>query len=456
MSFRKRETISLRDPLHGAIEFEKKELKLIQHPALQRLLRIKQLGFAELSYPGASHSRFLHSIGAMLVATKMWESIQSYLDLPRSERRRFRSLLRAAALLHDIGHPPFSHSAEIIMPKLSQLDLTEWLPSREDRTATHEDYTLKIILQTSLSSLLEELEVEPELLAHLLSGSPPNDASPFSAKGLNFYPLLRQIIASELDADRMDYLRRDALFTGVAYGHFDLDWLIRNLRPIEQNSAVYLGLDKKAIYTFEDFLLSRYQMFNSVYYHTTSICYREMLRLYYRESRGEYTLPTDAEKYLETDDIQLFSVLRRSNNQWARRIVEHNPYLKLIEIVYPDQPTPSELQIFQPLLEEFKKKKIPHFHTISLWTISPYTEGKTGREPPLFVIDSTFEQIEPLSSYAQLYRRYPELNRIFRLYVAPEKSQSAEKLLKKYTRQLKPLLTKDFHPFKDNRKSSPH
>ncbi len=427
--FRKRSTISIRDPLHGAIEFERDELSLLQHRALRRLTRIKQLGFAHHSYPGATHTRFIHSIGAMWVATRIWESIESYLRLSRKEFNYLLRLLRAAVLLHDIGHPPFSHSSEPIMPPLEKLGLEGWTEGRRG-TAHHEDYTLKVILHSSLNQTLRELGLEPELLAHLLSGKYPKDPAPFEIKGYNFFPLLRQIIASELDADRMDYLRRDALYTGVEYGYFDLDWIIRNVRPVEREGAIYLGLDNKAIYTFEDFLLSRYQMFNSVYFHAASICYREMLRRYYIETPGEYTLPLDAEEYLETDDIQLMSVLRRSKNHWARRIVEQKPYQKVLEFVSRDNGGNLNQSLVQQIEEELKRAKIPFFSTSAIWKLSPYSDENSG-EPTIFVFDSTFEKAYPLSHYSSLYRRYPETNRIFRLFVEPESFERAEKIVKK-------------------------
>ncbi len=436
------DTISIRDPLHGAIELERRELQLIEHPALRRLRRIKQLGFADHPYPGATHSRFVHSVGAMWMATRTWQSLQRHLQLPGPDALQALRLLRAAVLLHDIGHAPLSHTTETIMPPIEKLHLGPWAPS-VSRQAHHEDYTLKLLLDSSLAPVLEEMDLPPQHLAPLISGRQGDDPHPFVFQGRDLFPILRQIVSSELDADRMDYLPRDAMFTGVAYGNFDLDWLVRHMIPIEQDGKVYLGVSNKAIFAFEDFLLSRYHMFHSVYYHHASVCYQQMLHMYYQEAPDEYTLPTESEAYLRTDDYQLMEVIRQSKNPWAQRIVNHEPYLKLLELILPasdelEQSTTARdaadqdvgESFFQAIQEALIQAQIRHFHASSSWLLSNYSKPKSHLNPPILVLDRTFDQAVPLAQYSRLYQRYRETRKILRIYVDPSQATEAQTILK--------------------------
>ena len=119
----------------------------------------------------------------------------------------------------------------------------------------------------------------------LISGdAPPKSANAFVHAGVDWAPLLRALVSGELDADRMDYLLRDSFFTGVNYGHYDIDWIVQNLNPALVDGRAYLALSRAAAFAFEDFLLSRYHMFVSVYHHHTSVNFDHMLRSYYEDS----------------------------------------------------------------------------------------------------------------------------------------------------------------------------
>ncbi len=328
--------LSIRDPLHKSIELSEPEMAMLRDPVYQRLRGIKQIGFAEIPYPGATHTRYLHSIGVGAVATRMWRSLQRYLPLDPQDAAQFLRIVRAAAMLHDVGHAPLSHTTESMMPPQKDLDLPSWLTAEmPERQAHHEDYSLKIILDSPLHRHLEAMDVPPVAVAQLISGIRlPHDTT-FHRQGIDFFPMMRQIISSEIDADRMDYLLRDAFYCGVAYGQFDLDWLLQHLTPILHNQTAYLGLRSRALFTFEDFLLSRYHMFFSVYYHHASICYQEMLQRFFQEEPEAFPLPAELTAYLRTDDAELMTALRRSHNPWAQRITQHQPYLRLFEILLP-------------------------------------------------------------------------------------------------------------------------
>jgi|GEM_PF-126150 len=335
--------LSIRDPLHKSIELSEPEMAMLRDPAYQRLRGIKQIGFAEIPYPGATHTRYLHSIGVGAVATRMWRSLQRYLPLEPQDAAQFLRIVRAAAMLHDVGHAPLSHTTESVMPPQKDLALPSWLSDGyPERQAHHEDYSLKIILDSPIARHLEAMEVSPLSVAQLISGIRLKEDTTFHRQGIDFFPMMRQIISSEIDADRMDYLLRDAFYCGVAYGQFDLDWLLQHLTPILHNQTAYLGLRSRALFTFEDFLLSRYHMFFSVYYHHASICYQEMLQRFFQEEPDAFPLPAELDAYLRTDDAELITALRRSHNPWAQRITQHRPYIRLFEILLPSEHSPLD------------------------------------------------------------------------------------------------------------------
>lgn len=243
----------LRDPVHGLVSFEAEEESivpaLLEARELQRLRRVRQTGLASLAYPGADHTRFAHAIGSACVMTRLVRRLRSIHDsLPYWQRlttERARDAL-AAALLHDVGHGPFSHLFEQVLPQ-----------SRK-----HEEWTREIVLDpsTDVSRILRRFDATlPERVADLVQGK----------HELTF---LAKAVSGTFDVDRCDYLLRDAHATGVSYGAFDLDWLLRSLRfgVPTNDKAPPLAIDgAKGIPAIESFLLARLFMFQQVYFHKT-------------------------------------------------------------------------------------------------------------------------------------------------------------------------------------------
>ncbi len=201
----------LRDPVHGLVSFESAEEQIVEDllatAELQRLRRIRQLGFTSLAYPGADHTRFSHSLGAAHVMTRFVRRLRDlHHELPFSQRlnaERAREAL-VAALLHDLGHGPFSHLFEAALPL----------------APSHETWTVRILLdsQSEVHKILHAIDSElPSRVAELVRGHHSID-------------YLARAVSGTFDVDRCDYLLRDAHFTGVGYGRFDLDWLLRSLR----------------------------------------------------------------------------------------------------------------------------------------------------------------------------------------------------------------------------------
>lgn len=426
----KQPVAQIRDPIHGSIDVTTAEVRLIDAPFYQRLRNVKQLGFTDLAFPGGTHTRYAHSIGAMHVATRIFDGIAARLDLTDEDRRRFRQTLRIAVLFHDVGHAPYSHASESIMPARADMKLPAWTVAagQGDRQADHEDYTLKIILDTDIARIVRDefggMGIDPKDLAGLVSGRPaPGGEKTFVSRGIDWAPMLRQIVSSELDADRMDYLQRDSFYTGVNYGHFDLDWLASNLSFHVKDDAAFLALGKRAIFAFEDFLLSRYHMFLSVYYHYTPICFDNMLKHYYREATGEYAIPADVEEYLHHDDVTLMSRLRESKNRWAQAIVSRRPWRMIAEKTELD-----EGYDLDDLVTALKEAGIEAFRAESKGVLSKYFRKLDS--PTLYVHDPSSERWTPVENYTQLYGRYAETMRLMRVYVDPEKGEAAARITK--------------------------
>ena len=344
--------MEVRDPVHGSIHLLKEEEKIIKDNFFQRLRNIKQLGFSEYVFPGATHTRFLHSIGVFHIAGKAFDRLFKNKQ-QTSEMMRLKETFKLGCLLHDIGHAPLSHSTETVMPTLGELNIpNQFLEKGDDlnRQASHEDYTIKSIVDSSFSDAFKDVEkrygVEKGAIADLIRGS-TEDESYFILDGKNYFPILHQLISSELDCDRMDYLLRDSYFCGVSYGNYDLDWILDNLNCCETDGKIYLGLSERAVVTFDDFLLSRYHMFLMVYFHYRPVCLEQLLYRYFKTSPGEYTIPADIEEYQKHDDHYLLKHLRNSKNQYAQKIIKNEIPEKIFESFNPQQLNKlEEIQIF--------------------------------------------------------------------------------------------------------------
>lgn len=423
-----RDHISIRDSIHGSIIVNAIELKLIDHPALQRLRFIKQAGFIDLAFPGANHTRYAHSLGAMHMATRIFDTL--FFDdsiITKGTKTLFRQALRLAALCHDVGHGPLSHSSEALMPRVAELNIPNAFAGLPNRQASHEDFTLKLLIDSSfsehLSSLFSPMGVSPKHIIDLIFGH--IDSSLFMHGGINFRPILQQIVSSECDADRMDYLQRDSVYCGVNYGKFDVDWLTENLVPIQRNNAFYLGLRSRAIFSFEDFLLSRYHMFASVYLHHTSVIFDKMLELHCLESQDGFRLPPDIESYIRIDDIELWSHLRKSSCPWAKRIVERRPFYLLDEYKIDSESQLPARANHETIVDRLNRAQIRSIRCYSKSLLSKYFEQETN---VIFVITNS-NDIIPLESYTPLYQRYKAPAELHRLFIEPEHKKRATRIL---------------------------
>jgi HD superfamily phosphohydrolase len=418
----------------------------VDNPFFQRLRNVKQLGFADLAFPGATHSRYSHSLGAMHVATRLFDVLfparaeDAVSELPRAaasirpppllgeDRARLRQAVRLAVLFHDCGHAPLSHTTEHIMPNVSALKIPR-PPEGPDRQASHEDYTLKILLDSELSRTLTTQfggdGISPTHVADLVHPGPVL-TDPWLVDGLDYGPVLRQLVSSELDADRMDYLQRDSFYSGVNYGKFDADWLIQNVVPVVDGDRVHLGIASRAIFSFEDFLLSRYHMFLTVYYHHTPTVFGEMLARYFDSAPGEYEIPADVEQFVAHDDMRLWMVLRQSRNKWADRICNRRAFKLLKEETRYEVKDPGRLA------DQLKAAGMEAFEHTSKGVLSKYFMGSAlgGRlsHAAIYVVDEA-GHTTPVEEYTPLYKRYADTVRVWRLYVDGTHTEAALRLL---------------------------
>lgn len=319
----------MRDPVHGVISFRKEcdidraAWDLISTKEFQRLRRIKQLGFSEFTFPGATHTRLAHCIGVYNQARLLLDRILLLLGSPVDPEMKAITLI--ASLLHDVGHGPFSHAFEESQKSY-----------KKDQFKKHEIWTSDILM--SDSSEVNEILVDrfgkefPEKVSARLRMETPSD-------------IYHAIVSSSFDADRLDYLQRDRMMTGTAAGAIDLDWLLNNLAVEDINPAAddfdleqgqesipALCINKKAFQAAEMFILARFHLYNQVYFHKTTRGFEQIFSSLFKRmgaliSEGDIAqtglmesdpIATFAQKeqptladYLELDDFGAWGAVRR-------------------------------------------------------------------------------------------------------------------------------------------------
>lgn len=420
----------IRDPIHGSLTLSHEEARVIDSRTFQRLRHVRQLGFGDLAFPGATHTRHAHSLGAMHVASRLFDAITSRSQLPASARERFRAAVRLAVLCHDIGHMPLSHASESIAPQRKALKLPSWMSGSDEGQASHEDFTAKLLLDSELSQIINEayapFGITSALVAALVMGERSPGDQGFREGSVDWVPVMRAIVSGELDADRMDYLLRDSFYTGVNYGRYDLEWILQNLSAVERDGQAVLALSKAAIFAFEDFLLSRYHMFLSVYFHHTSVSFDWMLRRYYEEAPGEFEIPAEPEAFLECDDTTLHLALRRSRNRWAQRIAQRRGFKRVAQFTERD-----EAYDVDRLSKALDEAGVEHFTLESRGVLSKYFDE--GQSPSLFVLDHSNGRLTEVAKYTPLYERFAGAVRLSRVYVRPDQSAAGHSVVHRLT-----------------------
>ena len=415
----------IRDPVYGFISFNEWEKK-IDHPDFQRLRRIRQLGLTDMVYPGATHTRFEHSLGVMHLATLIYDSIVSKdankkileesVGYNKDGLGKDRQLIRLSALLHDLGHAPFSHASEEIMPK----------NERTGKLYKHEDYT-SVIIKDSLTDVIENhqinrtnYQIKAEEVAALIEGN---------ADILGERIFWKVLISSQLDADRGDYLLRDSHHIGVKYGIYDYLRLINTLAVgiDPESEEVVLGVDEGGWHVAESLIISRYQMFTQVYFHKTRRAYDyhlgEVLKSYLVSSLPP---PEKIDEFMKLSDFEIWNFIidNSSDNVDCDAILRR----KHIREVYSTSETPKGEA------EEKKKEIETSLDDEGIWYYEDEAKGlwykliEGGEEDREVMIIDKSGEVAPLHSYSSIVNNMGEMKQI-RIYTKMEDKEKAKVLL---------------------------
>src|SRR5216117_2302266 len=299
----------IKDPIHGYIRVNETERTVLDTRPVQRLRRLRQLAGSEFVYPAANHTRFEHVIGAMHLAGALADALP--IDAPEHQQEQ----LSLAALLHDIGHGPFSHVFEPLLVKYLGKN--------------HEDFVPWLVNETEIGQRLESADLNPKILGRLAIGKLSDGKQPF----------LDQIISSGVDVDKMDYVVRDSFHTGAGYGSIDVHRLLYTMDIVENR----LSVDGAAVATLESFLLARFESFRTIYFHKASRAVQIMIVKALEAARDELDLLSfdEPDDYLRLDDYKVWTDLRECRK--SRRIMQDLEARRLLKCAYeknvyaPDQ-----------------------------------------------------------------------------------------------------------------------
>jgi hypothetical protein len=380
---------SFRDPIHGFIHADPLEKALIDSRPLQRLRSIRQLGFTHLVFPGAEHSRFGHVLGAMELAGRVYDAVATRSEgvLDPDRRSLTRRLVRAAALLHDIGHAPFSHSAEELF----------------EGGIDHEQMTGLLLGIAEIEKIFDRWGegLEPQAVIGL-------HAKPTDTTGR----LLSQIVSGELDVDKMDYLVRDSLYCGVQYGSYDLPRLLDTMLPLRdpETGDWGLGVFEGGVHALEALVMARYYMFTQVYFNPIG----KALELHFNEWLTEQgrRWPADPEAFLEEDDISAVTAMRQSDSPHARAVI-HRQYFPLAYETR-EHLTPEEITRFESLIPHLREQFGAAHILVSRSAKDPHRLGQAR------VLVKRFDGgLEPMEEASHFIRHLARIDR-YRVYTPPQ------------------------------------
>ena len=428
----------IRDPIHVFVRLNTDEREVLDSRPFQRLRDVHQLGLTYLLYPGATHKRFEHSLGVMELATRIFNvvtnrdnvSAQIRRLLPEITRRTdlkyWRSTIRMAALCHDVGHLPFSHAAE-----------KELLPKGWD----HERLTEDIIISTGMRSFWDSMELEAEVIAKLAVGP---KKSRWREKFSTWEAILAEIIVGDaFGADRIDYLLRDSLHTGVAYGRFDHHRLVDTLRilPSPQSDSAgaepkpELGMQHGGVHTAEALLLARFFMYTQMYMHPVRLIYDIHLMEFLREWLPNGAFPTGIEEHMSISDSTVMMGLREADahgeasaHDPAMRIIRHKHFKRFYERHPDDGGLDPGLRIFRAAKQRFEPKNVRRSHD--------RPESPVGPVFPV-QIDEEGKETYPSVTCSKLLANPPMASVDF-VYVLPKREAEARKWLRENRRRIVP------------------
>jgi len=292
----------IKDPVFGYIYITETEKEIIDSFPVQRLRRLRQLAGSEYVYPGANHTRFEHSVGVMYLAGLLTENphLSSYFS------EEDYQIIRIAALLHDVGHGPFSHIFEHLLEKFLK--------------KTHEDINVWIVQKSELKDIFSRLGYNPNMIAKLSVGWLHKPGKAF----------MDQIIRSAVDVDKLDFVVRDTFHTGAQYGYVDIFRLIHMIDVLDENLAVDLG----ALSALESFIIARIESFKSIYFHRVGRAAQLMLAMAMEKAKDELGLVAfkTPEEYLAFNDYTVWTMLKQCEK--SEKIIGDLEKRKLLKCAY--------------------------------------------------------------------------------------------------------------------------
>lgn len=421
----------LRDPIHGFIGLDRFKFigKIVSTTEFQRLRRISQLGVSPIVYPTATHNRFSHSLGAMHTMEKVIDHLHSIGNIREDEFERLLKEGMAASLLHDIGHGPLSHCSEPIL------------------NFDHENITSEIVTRPPISDILERDGIEPEAVVRIIRGRVGRKDA-----------MVSQLVSSDLDVDRLDYLSRDSFFSGAGYGNIDRERIITMLRvhdsgPLtDQLVSLYKGR-----YSIESFILGRHLMYQALYFHRATRGVEKLLASAFRRVKELGTaapIPAEldfiahesepkADDIMNLDDHAIFYALERWKKSGdrilstvCRRILDRD-LLKAIELT-PERATAYLTGVQEKFVRLAKREGIEpeYFCPIDGASETPYSvyrirssddEGKVVKS--IFVYDDEDEPTE-ISQVSNVVNELARTVFLDRLYMPGKIRDSAMRLFK--------------------------
>lgn len=422
----------IRDPVHGFVLLNEWERELIQHPVFQRLRRIRQLAWTDMVYPGGMHTRFEHTLGVMHLASEVFQNIRTRrsdflkdtLGYDDTGLGRDHQLLRLACLCHDLGHAPFSHAGEELMP----------IEGKSGKPYKHEAYSAAVV-RLLLKEVIEDhrfnenCRITAEEVADFIVGGPT----------LRRRLLWKTLLTGQIDADRADYLLRDSHHIGVAYGHYDLARLVNTLTVVmdERAGAPVIAVERGGIHAAEALIMARYMMFTQVYFHKTRRAYdhhiTEALRhLLQGESATCGNLITDAhfpppdspqnlERYLTWDDWRVLGCLSRGEAGEHGTIISKREHQRCVYQT-PEIPNEEQQKEAQTILEQLKPLSPQLDQANASWY------KFQNLEIPLVITNRGQERVENLSEHSSLVRGLKSVNQL-RIYVPFKNREEAKRLI---------------------------
>lgn len=415
------EIYEIRCPVYGFIQLTDWEWQIISQPAFQRLRRIRQLAWTDHVYPGAMHTRFEHVLGVMHMATMLYEGVaqrsadilKSALGYNQDGLNRDRVLVRLAALLHDVGHAPFSHAAEDLLPK----------NNATGEPYKHERYSAEIVRRYFADVIknggaFANYRITAEEVANFLEGKHEAGRALF----------WRDLIDGQMDADRMDYLLRDSLHSGVGYGRYDWPRLVHTVVavPATQEGDTRIGVMEGGWHAAEGLIVARYFMFTQVYFHKTRVIFdyhlKEALAEMLPDNRFPKPTGSDLDEYLSWDDWRVLGLLADGKGgEHGCRLASRDHYREITHT--PETPTAEDL-------EQLNKWRAALGDILAAEIPAEKSWYKAGPADVQILTETPKSEVKPLSTYSSVVKNIQTVRQV-RLYARPEQRDEACSLLEK-------------------------